>query len=73
MHNRSNVGYAFINFLRPDDAEAWQQQNAMGEPLSQIQSWADFFLSKRERVPGVPGFPKVPGFGGLGPDWVLSS
>lgn len=32
-----------------------------------------FLLSKRERVPGVPGFPKVPGFGGLGPDWVLSS
>ena len=21
VHNRSNVGYAFINFLRPDDAE----------------------------------------------------
>jgi len=30
VHNRSNVGYAFINFLRPDDAEAWQQQNTIG-------------------------------------------
>ena len=25
VHNRSNVGYAFINFLRPDDAEACLQ------------------------------------------------
>ena len=23
MHNRSNVGYAFVNFLRNDDAVAW--------------------------------------------------
>eukprot|EP00913_Durusdinium_trenchii_P012922 g12134.t1 len=26
VHNRSNVGYAFINFLRPDDAELFRQK-----------------------------------------------
>ena len=26
VHNRSNVGYAFINFLRPDDAEPGMQK-----------------------------------------------